>query len=448
MSTTAQAASGPSEGDAGEAIKSMGLDAAITAAFDGATDPNGDTPKGTTPGEDIADELTNPEVAKLRDKSAKPTDNAGDDRAGEDAAAATESVDATKDKAVAPEGDKAKALEAPKHWPEADRAAFAKLPKDGQEISLKLARNLEAGFTRKSQELSDTVKYAHQVRGLLSDQERAQLRQQGVSEVGAFQHLMQLQRFSAQRPTEYVQWAMQTLGVKPEDVFPQMKATAPAQAPGKDAAPGQQAATPEASPTTGDAKLDELLADPAVKQLKSELAETKALLDQVAGKLTARERSELQSRQNAEQQERTRTYQQEQAIVGQIREFATTLDGDGRPAYPHFETLFRSMGALMDTDPDLRKLPDGPEKMKAAYDAALWARPDLRTGFIEAEANKRVAAEKASAAQAAAVAQKKAEADRARRVTGVRPASGAPTQKAKVGSLDDAINSAFSKSGF
>jgi hypothetical protein len=94
------------------------------------------------------------------------------------------------------------------------------------------------------------------------------------------------------------------------------------------------------------------------------------------------------------------------------------------------------MGALMDADPELSKMPDGPDKLKAAYDMAVYARKDLRQSFIEAEAQKKIQE-----------AQKKRDAERAKKVTSVKPAAGVVSTKPKTNSLDDALSQAMSKAG-
>ncbi len=94
------------------------------------------------------------------------------------------------------------------------------------------------------------------------------------------------------------------------------------------------------------------------------------------------------------------------------------------------------MGALMDSDPELARMPDGPDKMAKAYDMAIHARPDLRTGVIEAEVAKRVAA-----------AEKAKEAARAKSITAVKPGLGVATQSTKPSSLSDIISKNMSQHG-
>ncbi len=162
MGITAEAASGQVSDNAGKA--KTGIDDAISAAFDASEDGDlsslleSESPKGKVKVE--------PKETKAKTK-AEPDENAGDDEAqGEDAA---------EPEVKAEDSEESTTLSAPKHWPEADKQAFAKMTREGQEIALKLAKNLEGGFTRKSQELSDKAKFADSVRGLFDDQTRNQL---------------------------------------------------------------------------------------------------------------------------------------------------------------------------------------------------------------------------------------------------------------------------------
>ena len=406
------AASGPATGNASEPRTGFPLDQAISTALDGLRDGSGAS------NGDIADELTNPEVAKLAQSAKAGKQDAGDSRDGEDAHAAQDQAKDSKDAAVDPKGDDAKAFEVPKHWPAARKEAFAALAPEAQTLIKDLARDLEGGFTRKSQEMSDKVKLAERVSGLFDDRTRAQLRQAGVDEVGAVQYLMGLQKFATDNPTGYIQWAMQSLGVKPETLSSQMSPAA-----------GKDQADPQQQQPTGDPKLDELLADPAVKQLRTELTEAKQVIADIYGRMNARERQEYDFHQSQQLAHR----QSLQRVMG---DFRSAQDDTGQLAYPHFEAVAQDMGSLMSTNPALKGMPDGPDKLKHAYDMAVWARTDLRQPLLEAEAGRRAAAQ-----------EKKRDAERAKRATQVRPAQGAPTQRARTSNIDDAILGAMSKIG-
>jgi hypothetical protein len=386
MALEADGASGPTGGNAATAGTS--LDDAISAAIGASEGPS--TSDGTV-GKSTEVEAEAPE-----------TEVAGDKPGGEKAPKpkAANKLESTKDTG-APEAPKV--FEAPKHWSEADRSAFAGLDDNGKAIVAKLAKNLEGGFTRKSQELSDKAKYAESVRGLFTDADRHQMAQAGTDEQGVIRYLLDLQRKATSDPVSYLKWAMQNLRVSPDQLGL------------------SQASKPDQQKPTDD--LEALLKDPTVSALEAELAELKKW-----------RQSQEDERTSQQQRQYVSTVQ---TIQSAISEFRSALDDDtGQLRYPHFDAVQRHMGALMDTDPDLASLPDGPEKLQKAYDMAVWARPDLRQSFLDQEAQKRTQEQ-----------EKRQAAERAKRATAVKPAVNVGSTKARVTSLDDAISTAFSKHG-
>lgn len=251
--------------------------------------------------------------------------------------------------------------------------------------------------------LSDKAKFADGVRGLFTDADRQQMAQAGTDEQGVMHYLLGLQRFATQKPVEYLKWAMQNLRVTPDMLgLPQAN---------------------QQDPKKPEEDIEALLRDPKVSALEAELAALKQWRDE-----------ELSSRQQNQQ----RTYAtQVQSIQSAISEFRSAIDDDtGQLKYPHFDAVQRHMGALMDTDPDLVKLPDGPDKLQKAYDMAVWARPDLRQSFIEQEAQKRASEQ-----------EKRANAERAKRAAAVKPAANTATSKPRANTLDFVIETAMSKAG-
>ena len=373
MELEGAAASGQGSDNAGQ-DNSISLDDAITAALG--------------PSEGKADgETRKPEADK----------SAGDEPAGEKPVG--EDVKAT-------DQDKQAAAEAPKHWPEKRRETFAKMPPEVQAAWLEHDKDLQGGFTRKSQELSDKARLADSVKGLFDETTKQQMAQAGIDEVGTVRYLLDLQRKATSDPVGYAKWFMQNAGITPEHLgFPQTKQ------------PAQEVA--EQDPL---AALLNPQPDPRVKQLEAELA---ALRGDVTGMKTAGER--------AIQAQLTR---QQQALESTIGSFRTAIDDHGLPQYPHFDQVQKHMGVLMDADPDLVTMADGPEKLKLAYDMAVHARPDLRQSVIEMEVSRRMAE-----------AQKKADAERARRITSVKPGTGAATAKAVPQTLDDIINVSMAQHG-
>lgn len=387
MGVNAEAASGLI-GNAGKA--SSGLDEAITAAFAASESPSETEVRPDRSAESSKVEETAPE-----------TESAGDDAKGEKAPQpkTANKLESTKDTGAQ---EAPKVFEAPKHWSEADRSAFAGLPDDAKGIVSKLAKNLEGGFTRKSQELSDKAKFADGVRGLFNETDRNQLVQAGTDEVGVMRYLLDRQRHATTDPVGYVKWAMQALGVPPDKLG------------------FSQASKPDEQKAPDD--IEALLRDPKVTDLEAKLAKLEQWKTE---------------RETYEQRQQREAYQLAQDGINRaFADFRSEQDDAGQLKYPHFDTVMPQMGALMQTDPDLLGMPDTPDKLEKAYDRAVWARPDLRQSFLEQEAQKRTQE-----------TEKRQAAERAKRVTAVKPAVNAGTSKSRHGSLDDALSAAFSKHG-
>lgn len=307
------------------------------------------------------------------------------------------------DKAV-PAKDNAD-TEAPQHWPADRRQTFAKLPPEARGIVQGFVKDLTGGYTRKMQEIGDDVRYAKSVKGLFNDRHRQQMQAEGVDELGALKNLIEIHNFASQHPVDYAKWVMQRFGITADQLSPKQ-------------------ATQEKPADSKPDPLAELLADPEVKTLKTELAELKKWRDE-------RVISEQQY-QRAQVDARNRAYQTT------IEGFRSQIDDNGQLAYPHFDRLRGVMGSLMQSHPVVATMQDGPEKLAMAYQMAVRADPELSESVIESDVARRMAA-----------AEKKQEAEKAKRAGGIRPASGAPTARpAKATSLDSALNQTFSQLGF
>lgn len=385
-----QTVSGPDEGNAGteDVTASVGLDAAIDKALGGAPDQPASAPDPKTPS---ADDTTQPS-----DRAAAPQDKSKDDA---NLAAPTEgNAGATP----------------PKHWPDERKAVFDSLPTpEAKQAMLKLARDLEAGFTRKSQELSDQAKFAESIGGLFTQDERAELRSAGTHEAAAIDYLLKLNRWAGQDPVSYVKWAMQTFKVSPEAIVGSQ--------------PAAQAEKQEAAPADSTSNLDDLLADPRLKALESEFKPVKELVQKLHGQWQAQQ-------ERAAQIEQQRRQAHTQSIVTAIDEFRSQVDESGQLKYPHFDRLKADMAALMQTR--LAHMPDGPEQLGKAYEMALRADPELSQEWIKHETAKAVEEDR-----------RKRDASKARAATGIKPALGVAQATTKTSSLDSAIDGALSRLG-
>lgn len=391
-----QTVSGPVEGNAGTEEKTesvKGIDAAIDKALGSAFDQPAPAPEKQEESSKSADDTT---------------------QTGERAAAPEAKAEKETPAPAAPTKEGNAGTVAPKHWPDERKQVFESLPTpEAKQAMLKLARDLEAGFTRKSQQLADQAKYAETIGGLFTDAERAELRSINANEAAAVDYLLKLNRWAGQDPKAYIKWAMQNFRVTPEDLS---------------GAQPQPAAKPEGPQKAGQSsELDDLLADPRLKALESEFKPVKDLVQTLARQWEARE-------QQAAQAEQSRRQSRVASIMDGINRFRSEIDDAGQLRYPHFDRLRADMGALMNTR--LASMPDGPEKMAKAYEMALRADPDLSQEWVKHETAKAIEADR-----------KSRDAQKARAATGIRPAIGVAQQAQRSKGLDNAIDQALNRFG-
>jgi hypothetical protein len=260
----------------------------------------------------------------------------------------------------------------PDRWPAARKELFAKQPPEVQEAWLAQGRDWEAGFTKKSQELSDKARVADGVRGLITDGHRQAMQRAGINdEVGAFKYLLNQHDFYKSDPVQYVATIMRHANIDPR-IFIQGAAGSPQH-------PGQQ-------------QVQQL--PPVHPGLMQEIGTLRETLQH----LSARENERIAS-----------------AVDATIDAFETAKTADGQPAHPHFARVGEAMIEIVRTDPRLRGMPDGPEKLQRAYDLAVWDNPEIRQEIIDAETKRRIAAQQP---------QNPAQAPKA--PTSIKPATGAP----------------------
>lgn len=178
-------------------------------------------------------------------------------------------------------------------WAPEKRAAFEKLPPEAQAVTMEIAKDLQAEFTRKTQETADWKKRVEPVLSTLA-KEQDLWADQGLDPLQAFQNYANIER-----TLKFGNYA-DKIGLVQQicDVY-----GIPFQA--------QQAADPYQA----------------------------ALHDRNAAVARERANSERLQRQlqSFEQQEISRT----------IESFASAKNPDGTPAHPHFETVKPAMSALL-----------------------------------------------------------------------------------------------------
>lgn len=179
-------------------------------------------------------------------------------------------------------------IEPPQHWAEEHKDTFRNLPPSAQEFVLQRHRQMEADYTRKSQEVAEVRKALEPA--------KAHISQMGVSEGEYVRRLAAADQYLTQNPKQGVEWLAKQYGVKLDT--------------------GEQGTE------------EDEFKDPYVQQLEE--------------KVNALE-SQFQSRQQQEQ------HASEQQIQQQIEQFASEKDEKGDYKRPHFEQVKTHMGALMNS---------------------------------------------------------------------------------------------------
>lgn len=298
-------------------------------------------------------------------------------------------------------------LEAPKHWPQQRREAFAKYAQANPEFArdwLDHTKQLEGEFTRKAQEHADTRKFADSVRELFTPEHRSVMQANNINEAAAIKWLLDVDGYARKDPAGYAKWFMQQAGLTPQQLFPEFG----------------QGQTQQA---------DAEWIDPEITKTREELGSLKSTIGQLQSYI-----QQLESGRKAEANSANERI---------IQQFAEAKDAAGNLLHPHFGELEDRMAWELQNNPELLEMAPGPDKLKAAYDIAVWANPTTRQAMLEAEK----AALAQSQALEAAEAQKRQAAERARSAQTIKPkvASVAGASPVKPTDLKSLIKDAASR---
>lgn len=265
-----------------------------------------------------------------------------------------QAIEATVTEEDAPE--KQPPIKAPEHWSAEDKEVFSALDRNGQEFLLRRHKEMESAYNEKYEQIASVRKAFEPYRKHLG----------GIDEGQAVSYLLNTYFALRSNPKEGVKWLAGQLGV---DLGSQETANS-----------------------------DDEYIDPAVRQLKQELQETKTRL--------------LQFEQYGQKQI------QDKALEA-IQQFQSQKDEAGNLKYPHFNDVQEAMVPFV----------QGGSSLEEAYERAIWTVPQFRESEIarrqeEAAAKAKKEAEEARKAKAA----KAKKAGRAVEGTGnVQPAAKART---------------------
>lgn len=299
---------------------------------------------------------------------------------------------------------------APKHWSDEERKAFSDAPPEVQKAIDKMVKNLQAGFTKKTQALAQAKQIADGIAEAIQPHHRQEMQSLGVNEGAVLKNFLNLHDQFRRDPVSYVKMLMQSTGMTPAHLGfnPQ--------------APQPPALDPAPAPDGGQA--DPTLAPAAIPP------ELKALQD----KIEALEKGWTEAQQRQVSQQRQTAAHELTQIQNGIASFANEVGTDGMLTHPHFEKLEAQIGGILQTDPTVLAIANPMERLQAAYDRAVWQNPETREQTKQAE----IAAQRSQW-----------EAERAKSAISAKPRSGTDAAKPVAGkkSLDDALQSAMRKAG-
>lgn len=232
---------------------------------------------------------------------------------------------------------------APVSWSAEEKAVFAELPPEVQDIIARRESERDKGFSQKAEQLSERAKSYESLETILGPR-RARFAADGMTDAQAVKQLFDVADFATRDPETFIRQFAEARGIKL----------------------GQQ--------TAGEVEDD--FTDPVIAEMRTELARLKA---EIAESRTAQ--------QEALHQRNTQT----------IEQFRNAKDERGNPKHPHFETVRQEMAARIKSGMS--------DSLESAYEAAVWALPTVREEVLRAQRAsaeaKRLAEAKAAASKAA-----------------------------------------------
>ena len=245
------------------------------------------------------------------------------------------------------EGTQPEPLNAPEHWPAAERERFAALPRETQEWLLNRNKSFESDVGKRLQELSSQRKEVEEFNRLFEPYKQ-QMELSGRTPAQVVQQLLAAQRYLESSPADAIKWLAQSYNLNLNSIV---------------------------EPQTQE------YVDPQIAALQREIQQLKQ-----------HTLSQQQAQQTTEQQRVTQL----------VTEFKDSRTPDGQLKYPHFEDLKGFMAPLVAQGKSLEDaynevkyvLPS--ERQRIADEAAKVARADALQKAEEARKAKAKEAKSAS----------------------------------------------------
>lgn len=254
------------------------------------------------------------------------TDTATSDKT-HDVPSEDEEVDSTQNIESAPDDSNG----VPSNWSSEDREAFLELDEKSRKLYLKRYKEMEGGYTKKSQTLAEERKIAENFKKAIGQHE-AYINSLGLDPYSTVDKLLSTERLFRTGTPQQKADALKRLM---NDYQLQLYNEASSQS--------IEQNTP---------------IDPNLQALWEEQAKTRQYL----------------SNMQAEKQ-----YQEEQGVLNQINAFSSAKDEAGQLKYPHFEEVRQDMGKALNSG--------FAKNLEKAYELAVLANEDLRKEYVLRQTN-------------------------------------------------------------
>ena len=228
-------------------------------------------------------------------------------------------------------------------WTEEQKAEFAKIPVQGQELILLREQERERGYSEKFESLAEERKLVEKIKKSVPPQLRSAMEQRGLNEADVFQKLAQQQVFALANPKAYIAKFMADARLNPSDVF-QLDTNGQHMPP----QPYNQAA-------------HDIKAHPDFQAMQAELQELKA------------------ERQKALEGE-------DERLSADIQGVLSETDGEGNSLYPFIRVLAAPMAEIIESDPERFNALGTKDRVSVAYFQALEDFPELQAIHMAAPA--------------------------------------------------------------
>lgn len=233
------------------------------------------------------------------------------------------------EKKKAEDAAQAKTLEAPTHWPAADREMFAKQTPEAKQWLLRRHKDMEADYTKRSQDLAGTKRLQETLAEVFQPY-REEMALNGIDEAAAIRQLVAAHGKLQKDPAGGIKYLAQQYGLDLKGLVE-----------------GAAAADPAGE-------------SPTVKALREQVGQLTDQLKTLTG---------------------AQTQQQQEATLQTVEQFAAEKDAQGQLRHPHFDEVASDVAML------LRAARESGQKLtlQDAYDRAVYANPQTREKVLAAK---------------------------------------------------------------